>query len=58
MNNKHMNAAKQAYNAPALVSLGAISDLTAAGSNQPLMEQGNPGNCSQDTNRYNCIPFR
>jgi hypothetical protein len=58
MNNKHSKTAKQAYNAPALVTLGAISDLTAAGSQQTLIEQGNPGNCSQDTNRNNCIPFR
>jgi hypothetical protein len=49
--------AKQAYSSPILTTLGAVCEMTAAGS-AATIEQGNPGNCSQDTNRNSCIPFR
>lgn len=44
---------KAAYATPSLRRLGSLSELTAAGS-AIILEQGNPGNCSQDTSRGQC----
>lgn len=46
---------KQAYFSPTLVDFGAVVDLTRSGSVGDV-EQGNPANCSQDTNRRSCLP--
>ncbi len=40
-------ALKATYQAPVLRLLGSVAELTAAGS-PPNVEQGNPGNCSQN----------
>lgn len=50
---KTATVAKAAYAKPNLIRLGSVSALTAAGSG-PDLEQGNPGNCSQNTNARPC----
>ena len=44
---------KAAYATPTLRRLGSLAELTAAGS-AVILEQGNPGNCSQDLGRGQC----
>lgn len=52
--NLNSHTQNRAYASPVLTRLGMLCELTAAGSNQILTEQGNPGNCSQDANRTVC----
>lgn len=42
------------YEAPALVCFGDLSQLTASGSGA-VVENGNPGNCSQNKSAKSCF---